>query len=333
MMKQVLIGIGVGLTSFLLYASATQFTALALVLFYLAPLPLLLATLGWGRSVGLVAGTTALAGVSVVVSAIAGLAFLATVAAPAVFLAHLAGLSQPLSAPTTGTQPEKDKPALAWYPLGRLVLWAVAWGITTSAIALVMFTSGPDELATKIRPLLETFFSAQPLPLEGDTALSPPDPATLDAFAALMARLLFPGMAIIWLLTMLGNLWMAGRVLLRSKRLPRPWPALREIHLPVPTAIAFFVAVVACILPGMLGQIALIAAAGLGTALILLGLAVVHDVTGAVGARTMILVALYSALVIFGWPALALVALGLAEIFFSLRARVRAKRPPSLGST
>ena len=341
MITQVIIGFGIGLTSFLLYASATQFTALALILFYLAPLPILLGTLGWGRAVGLVAGFTAWAGVSAVIAPTAGLAFMATVAAPAIFLAHLANLSQPDGAPASAppeaarpdAAPETAVTNLVWYPLGRIVLWTVIWGIATSAIALVVFTSGPDDLAARIRPLLDAFFTAQPAPLEGADALTQPHPETLASFATLMARMLFPAMTVIWIMTMLGNLWMAGRILLRSKRLRRPWPVLREMHLPLPVAIVFVIAMAASILSWPLGQIAIITAAGLATALILLGLAVVHDITATLSARPMVLVALYSALVIFAWPALALAALGLAEMFFSLRARLRAKRPPTPGPT
>ena len=50
-----LIGAGSGLVSAALFASAATATALAGVLFYLAPLPLCLAGLGWGGIAALLA--------------------------------------------------------------------------------------------------------------------------------------------------------------------------------------------------------------------------------------------------------------------------------------
>ena len=49
-----IIGAGSGLVSAALFASAATATALAAVLFYLAPLPLFLAGLGWGTKAALV---------------------------------------------------------------------------------------------------------------------------------------------------------------------------------------------------------------------------------------------------------------------------------------
>jgi len=49
-----IIGAGSGLISAALFASAATATALAGVLFYLAPLPICLAGLGWGGTAALV---------------------------------------------------------------------------------------------------------------------------------------------------------------------------------------------------------------------------------------------------------------------------------------
>ena len=48
MARFILLGAGAGLVSAALFASAATGTALAGILFYLAPLPICLAGLGWG---------------------------------------------------------------------------------------------------------------------------------------------------------------------------------------------------------------------------------------------------------------------------------------------
>ena len=65
-----LIGAGAGLVSAALFASAATATSLAGILFYLAPLPICLAGLGWGW---IAAAVAALAGM-VVVGGVLGLA-------------------------------------------------------------------------------------------------------------------------------------------------------------------------------------------------------------------------------------------------------------------
>jgi len=114
-----IIGAGSGLISAALFASAATATALAGVLFYLAPLPICLAGLGWGGTAALV---SALIG-TVVVAASLGPAtaaiFAISIAAPMVLLVHLALLSRPVATPQG-----QVIGALEWYPPGRLVGWA-----------------------------------------------------------------------------------------------------------------------------------------------------------------------------------------------------------------
>src|SRR5512134_1769046 len=119
MRTPVIIGAGSGLVAAALFASAATATAIAGVLFYLAPLPLCLAGLGWG---GLAAALSALTGTIVVALAFGpGIAtvFAVSIAVPVAVLTRLALLSRPVTA-AEGQQ----SAALEWYPPGRLVGWA-----------------------------------------------------------------------------------------------------------------------------------------------------------------------------------------------------------------
>jgi hypothetical protein len=62
-----------------------------------------------------------------------------------------------------------------------------------------------------------------------------------------------------------------------------------------------------------------------------LGLAVLHVITQGMDARLFVLGGAYAAVLVFGWPVLAICMLGLIETAIDLRARVARKRgPPAL---
>ena len=90
-------------------------TALAIVLYLLAPLPILIVGLGWSHQAALVAAVTGSLALGLVVAPFLGLGFLAYLALPAWWLAYLALLGRPSA---DGT--------MEWYPTGRLLAWTAA---------------------------------------------------------------------------------------------------------------------------------------------------------------------------------------------------------------
>ena len=59
MVQIVLIGLGAGVAAALLFASVVSGSFAAIFLFYLAPLPILIAALGWSQWAGLIAAASA----------------------------------------------------------------------------------------------------------------------------------------------------------------------------------------------------------------------------------------------------------------------------------
>jgi len=59
-----------------------------------------------------------------------------------------------------------------------------------------------------------------------------------------------------------------------------------------------------------------------------LGFAVLHAVTRGLDARVFLLGGVYAAVLVFGWPILALCLLGLIETAVDLRARIARRRGP-----
>jgi len=96
-------------------------------LFYLAPLPILIAAMGWSHWAALIASFVASAGLAAVFGGFFFVTFLIGVALPAWWLGYLALLARPTPAVPGGME---------WYPAGHLVLWAalIAAGIVTGAM-------------------------------------------------------------------------------------------------------------------------------------------------------------------------------------------------------
>jgi Predicted membrane protein (DUF2232) len=313
-----IIGAGSGLVSAALFASAATATALAGVLFYLAPLPLCLAGLGWGGMAALISALTG----TVVIAASLGPAtaaiFALSVAAPTALLAHLALLSRPAATPQG-----QVVGALEWYPPGRLLGWAALMaGVLAGILVLVL---GYDQEAYRqlIREILEHSTLKEP---DRDGTLFTEE--TIASLSGILARALPAAFAVIWLTITLFNLWMAGLIVDASGRALRPWPDLHALELPNAFVLIFAVALVASFLPGLAGLLATGLAGALLFAYVLQGLAVIHVYSRGVPLRALLLAAVYLGILLLGWVAIAVAILGLGEPLFRLRGRGNEHGPP-----
>src|SRR6266567_8371597 len=117
MIAIVLIAIAAGCASALMFASIVSGALISLLLFYLAPLPLMMAALGWGPLSATIGGIRAATGLVAIFGLPYCLAFVVTVALPAWWLGHLALLGRPARndvSPSNGASPVA--PDLEWYP-------------------------------------------------------------------------------------------------------------------------------------------------------------------------------------------------------------------------
>ena len=98
MIATVLIAIAAGAASALMFASIISGALISLLLFYLAPLPLMVAALGWGPLTASIGGIAAAICLGAIFSLPYCIAFAVTVALPAWWLGHLALLGRPVAA-------------------------------------------------------------------------------------------------------------------------------------------------------------------------------------------------------------------------------------------
>jgi hypothetical protein len=319
-----IIGAGAGLISAALFASAATATALAGVLFYLAPLPICLAGLGWGGTAALIAALTG----TVIVGAslgpgIAAIFALAT-AAPTALLTHLALLSRPAFTPQ-----DQTAGALEWYPPGRLIGWAALLAGLLAGILVLILGYDQESYRESIRQILG-HSSLKELDRDG-TLLTDENIASL---ANVLARALPAAFAIVWLTITLFNLWMAGLIVDASGRALRPWPDLHGLELPNGLVLLFAVALAASFLPGVAGLLATGFAGALLLAYVLQGLAVIHVYSQGVPLRPVLLGGVYFGILLLGWVAILVAIVGLAEPLLGLRQRANpGGQPPSGGGT
>jgi hypothetical protein len=135
---------------------------------------------------------------------------------------------------------------------------------------------------------------------------------------------------IVALMTWTLNLFLSAKITATSGQLSRPWPDLRNTQLPPMTLPALFIAIAFCFTGGLLALIAQITTAALMMVYALVGFAVLHALTLQLRSRAFWLATAYVIVIIFSWPILALVALGLADALFDLRQRYRRGKPPPL---
>src|SRR5882757_5817239 len=121
MIAIVLIALAAGCASALMFASMVSGALISLLLFYLAPLPLMVAALGWGPLSATVGGIAAAIGLGAIFGLPYCIAFAVTIALPAWWLGHLALLGRPVAtAPSAGNGAAPAAPVMEWYPIGRI---------------------------------------------------------------------------------------------------------------------------------------------------------------------------------------------------------------------
>ena len=140
MVQLFLIGLGAGAAAALLFASVASGSALSVLLFYLAPLPILIAALGWSHWAALIAAIVASAGLAAVFGGIFLPRLPVGIGLPAWWLGYLALLAR---------RPPRRPAALEWYPVGHLVFWAAIIG---AAIVIAAMLDARHRSATASAP-------------------------------------------------------------------------------------------------------------------------------------------------------------------------------------
>ncbi|HEX3709832.1 MAG TPA: hypothetical protein VHV56_08085 [Pseudolabrys sp.] len=315
-----LIGVGAGAVATLLFASVTTGSWLAVFLFYLAPLPMMIAGLGWSHWSALTGALTGALALGIVFGPIYFVTFLAGAGLPAWWLGYLAMLARPVTNGGAAT--------LEWYPPGRLVAWAAVLAALIVVAAIPNFGTDGESFRAGLRGAITRLLHIE----TGEPAaatLSVPGVTNTDRLLDFMVSALPAAAAVLATITNVINLWLAGTIVKFSGRLKRPWPALPAMTFPKLLSGVLALAMIMTFIGGLLGIVAGVLSASLLMAYGVLGFAVLHAITRGMNARLFLLGGIYAAVLIFGWPVLALCLLGLLDAAFDLRGRVASRGPPA----
>jgi hypothetical protein len=317
-MVQILsIGIGAGAAAALLFATLASGSAFSIFLFYLTPLPILLAGIAWSQLTGLIAAVAAAALLGYALGRWFFLSFLVAIGIPAYTLSYLALLARD----------DNGDGTLEWFPAGTLVIAAALLAALATALTVPALGLDIDTYRNTLKDGFERVLRAQtgtpagqPLQLPGGRDTK----QVLDLLAIIMP----PFAALMTMGTSLLNLWLAGRIARTSGRLQRPWPDLNELRFPNFTPLLFAIIIALTFLPGIAGLIASLFGATLLFAYVLMGFAVIHHITRPMGARFIILAGVWTVMFMFGWTLLIVALIGLADPIFNFRQRF-AGTPPA----
>jgi hypothetical protein len=322
MVQIALIGIGAGAAAALLFASVMSGSYLSVVLFYLAPLPMLIAGLGWSHWTAMVAALIGALALGLVFGPVFSVTFLAGAGLPAWWLSYLAMLARPVA-----NGGRADTAQLEWYPPGRLVAWAAVLATLIVVVAIPNFGTDGESFRAGLRAALSQLFrleAAQP----ADAPLSIPGVSNPEKLLDFLVSAIPPAAAVLATITNVLNLWLAASIVKFSGLLKRPWPQLSAMVFPRTLTAGLVVAMILSFVGGLVGVIAGVLSASLLMAYGVLGLAVLHTVTQGMANRAFLLGGVYALVIMIGWPVLALCLLGLVEAVLDLRARIARRRGP-----
>ncbi len=268
---------------------------------YFVQLPIMLVGLTMGLASALVAAATAVIISTLIAGLLPALIFLVAFVLPALWVVRQALLSR-----------QDQQAGLIWYPPGLIVAQLTVMAVLGLTLAFLAFMGQPGGLPGAIETMLVQGFEQ----LSAAAGQPMPDVAALRSKAVFVPALV----ACSWLIMAVVNAVLAQAIAQRSGWARRPSPHLPELSLPFWLWPLMGIALLAALLGstglGFLGRSALIV---LIVPFGFQGLAVVHKFANRWSYRQLGLAAVYAGIIVFNWPILAVVALGLVEDWAHLR--------------
>ena len=302
MLRYLLAAIGGGIASALVYALTGMGSFGGILLAYFAPLPLYLIGLSFGWTAGAVASAVAAITITLLGGFLGAAIFVLINAMPALIIIRQALRSRP----DAQGQP-------VWYPAGLLVISLSVTGAVLYTVVALWLYAQPAGLEGSVRALVEGL----------SNQIIPADAADMRASFVAMLMPLLPGIfAVSWMFMVVVNATLAQGLLVRFKRNYRPSPDIVTMEFPNWFPVAAAIAALAgYLLPGGMGYFGVNLAMILILPFFFMGLAVVHALCRRSSATAFILTVFYGMLIIFGWLAIIVAALGLIEPWVGLRRR------------
>jgi hypothetical protein len=293
-------GIAAGFISTLLLAAIAAGSVLALPLFLAAPLPLAVAGFAFGSVSAAIGAVTLGIAAGLFVDPATGLIALLLVGLPVTTIVHYFGLSRAVG-PNGATE---------WYPLG-LILFRIA-AIAAAGTILAGVVTGYD--AVTLTAELQSD-AAVWLDAAGMAA----DYAYVAWFVEAVVNFLPVTTAGFAIAMAVANAFLGASIAVGMGYAVRPRLAAWTVGLPWTASIIFIAGAIVASFAGPVGDVGAAIAGAFGTALLLVGLGIIHSFTRRIGARPLVLFLVYASIPLFGIPVLVYAALGILDTVVPLR--------------
>ena len=155
--------------------------------------------------------------------------------------------------------------------------------------------------------------------IEGKDGLRLPDGTDLAPIGRLYARAIPSLVALPFFLMMVISGYLGARVARVSQRIARPWPDFRRIRLPVFALPLLLVSIGVAFLGGFIGLSGELLTLTLSLCFLLQGLAVIHFRLRAAKGLRWLITCCWAVLIVFGISGFAFAALGILDQIFDLR--------------
>lgn len=295
-----LIGIGLlaGSATALLCLGVAAGSGLSVALYFLSAVPLMVATLGWGFAAGLAGALVA----TVAIAAFANVQLAIYIVMTTILPATAAGYWMHLARPAEEVGGPSGQ--LAWYPLSDVIVRLAVITAGAFIVAGILIGYGPALVEEVVGEMIGRLQEANP-----EFAFTPEGRESLLSFMTGAIPFMQPAL---WLMVLIGSLYLALAITRASGRLKRPrddWPA--ALRLPRAGSIILAVAIAASFIGGPVGLAATAASGALVGGFTLAGLAVFHQRTRGQPWRPLAMIVVYGAVLVTLVAALPFFLLGL----------------------
>jgi hypothetical protein len=305
MLRQAAIAAALGLVGALFALSLLTGSPGAIILLYIAQLPIFVAGLWLGAKAAVVAG------------AIAG-GVTAAVAGPMLGALQLVGVSLPAMLMTgLALRRRQDAAGIAWYPAGRLVGWLVGLGMAGLVACALYFGGEGKGMAAIVQSALERALASAFV--ESGGMAEGVAQAQASAAASKLTPVFAGMVGATWLGVTALNGILAQGALARFGLNRRPAPDIATLALPEWMSPALAAAALGTLVGGGIGYIAGNLLPIIAVGFIFGGLAVVHALARRYGSL-LLLIAVYASLLL-GWPLMVVGVGGIVDQWFGLRRR------------
>ena len=305
--KTLIIALIAGATSFVLMTAGLVGGLGGFPFLALSPLPIVIASLGWGTRAGGIAAVTGVICVLFLAHFNSALVYLAGIGFPAAYLCHLIGLSRQ-------DDPDQEE---EWFPVGDIMLRTIIVGGLVFGLGFII---SKFDIAEFTQAAL-TNFEPTIAQLDESTQQTFKEAIT---FQISMMPYFVPAT---WLLMIWINIWLGVKIARLSNRMNRPKFTLKDADIPTFVALILGVAVAISFVEPPLSYLGAAFIGTIGMALIIMGCVTLHVVTLRNRVRSIILSLLYASMLFFGFPIFIMAGLGLADFFLKIRQRYLLANP------